>query len=128
MAVPEPKACVTCGREITWRKKWERSWDQVRYCSDQCRRSKPGETDARLESAIIDLLDARAGGGSICPSEAARLVAPDGWRDLMERTRMAARRLVAAGQVEITQGGRPVDPSRAKGPIRLRRVSAPQRV
>ena len=42
------------------------------------------------------------------------------WRPLMERARMAARRLVAAGGVEITQRGRVVDPSSAKGPIRVR--------
>ncbi|MFM9112416.1 MAG: DUF3253 domain-containing protein, partial [Actinomycetota bacterium] len=34
----------------------------------------------------------------------------------------AARRLVVTGEVEITQGGRVVDPSTAKGPIRLRKV------
>lgn len=32
------KICATCGRPFTWRKKWERSWDEVRYCSDRCRR------------------------------------------------------------------------------------------
>jgi hypothetical protein len=40
----------------------------------------------------------------------------------MEPARAAARRLVAAGEVEITQGGRVVDPSTCKGPIRIRRV------
>ena len=65
----------------------------------------------------------RAGGATICPSEAAREVgSEDGWRDLMEPARRAARRLVAAGEVEITQGGKVVDPSSAKGPIRIRRV------
>jgi hypothetical protein len=38
----------------------------------------------------------------------------------MEDTRRAARRLVAAGKLEILQGGRVVDPSTAKGAIRLR--------
>ena len=116
------KLCATCGRVITWRKKWERSWDSVRYCSDQCRRTKPGAIDESLESAILELLDARKAGGTICPSEAARRVDPEGWRELMERTRMAARRLVARGEVEITQNGAVVDPSRAKGPIRLRKM------
>jgi hypothetical protein len=50
------------------------------------------------------------------------VVDPEGWRDLMEPARQAARRLVAAGDVEITQGGHVVDPSTAKGPIRIRRV------
>ena len=48
-------------------------------------------------------------------------VRPDGWRELMEPARRAARRLVAAGRLEITQQGRVVDPSTAKGPVRLRR-------
>ena len=60
---------------------------------------------------------------TICPSEAARAVDADGWRDLMEPARKAARRLVAAGSVVITQGGKVVDPSTAKGPIRIRGVT-----
>lgn len=39
----EPKTCSTCGREITWRKKWERCWDDIKYCSDACRKNKPGD-------------------------------------------------------------------------------------
>lgn len=69
---------------------------------------------------MLALLEARPAASSICPAEAARAVA-DAWRPLMERARMAARRLWAAGRVEITQGGRVVDPSTAKGPIRVRR-------
>ena len=79
--------------------------------------------DRRLEAAILDLLDSRQ--GTICPSEAARAVGgadEAGWRPLMEPARRAARRLVAAGEVEVTQKGRVVDPSTATGPIRIRRV------
>ncbi|MCA8866886.1 MULTISPECIES: DUF2256 domain-containing protein [unclassified Halomonas] len=36
--LPE-KNCVECQRPFTWRKKWARCWDQVRYCSERCRRS-----------------------------------------------------------------------------------------
>ncbi|MCL8024146.1 DUF2256 and DUF3253 domain-containing protein [Nocardioides bruguierae] len=122
MSTPEPKTCATCGRTIEWRKKWERSWDDVRYCSTACRRHKPGPTDEALERSITDLLASRAASSTICPSEAARAVGGEDWRDLMEPARRAARRLVAAGQVEITQGGRVVDPSTAKGPIRVRRA------
>ncbi|NBV74371.1 MAG: DUF3253 domain-containing protein [Actinobacteria bacterium] len=77
--------------------------------------------DRRLETEIRSLLDARARGATICPSEAARAVADD-WKPLMERARSAARRLVVAGEVEVLQGGRVVDPSTAKGPIRVRLV------
>ncbi len=31
------KPCLACGRPFTWRKKWERVWDEVKYCSDRCR-------------------------------------------------------------------------------------------
>ncbi|MBM3885063.1 MAG: DUF2256 domain-containing protein [Gemmatimonadetes bacterium] len=40
------KTCEACGRPFTWRKKWERDWDQVRYCSDACRR-RGASTDRR---------------------------------------------------------------------------------
>lgn len=120
------KVCATCGRTITWRKKWERDWESVRSCSDACRSHKPGAQDRVLEQAILRLLDQRGAGKTICPSEAARAVASSddeaSWRPLMERARAAARRLVADGRIVITQGGRVVDPSRAKGAIRLRKA------
>ena len=34
------KVCPVCGRPFTWRKKWEKVWDEVKYCSDRCRRRK----------------------------------------------------------------------------------------
>ncbi|MFN5679800.1 MAG: DUF2256 domain-containing protein, partial [Flavobacteriia bacterium] len=24
-------------RPFSWRKKWEKNWDEVKYCSDRCR-------------------------------------------------------------------------------------------
>lgn len=114
------KPCTVCGRVITWRKKWERDWDNVRYCGDACRRKGLTDQDASLEGAILALLAARAHGATICPSEAARVVAPLAWEPLMEPARAAARRLVAQGRVVITQRGHIVDPSTAKGPIRVR--------
>ena len=77
--------------------------------------------DRRLEETIVGLLGRRPTGASICPSEAARSVGGEEWRSLMEPARAAARRLQAAGQVTILQKGRPVDPSTAKGPIRIGR-------
>ena len=32
------KICRVCQRPFTWRKKWERDWENVAYCSDRCRR------------------------------------------------------------------------------------------
>lgn len=122
MSAGETKPCAVCGRAIEWRKKWERDWANVRYCSKACRSRGTGSGDDALERAILALLEARRPGATICPSEAARRVDPENWRARMEDARMAVRRLVAEGRAEITQGGRVVDPSRAKGPIRVRLV------
>jgi hypothetical protein len=32
------KTCAECGRPFVWRKKWEKNWDEVKYCSDACRK------------------------------------------------------------------------------------------
>jgi len=32
------KICAACGLPFSWRKKWERDWEQVKYCSDRCRK------------------------------------------------------------------------------------------
>ncbi|MBB2988009.1 DUF2256 and DUF3253 domain-containing protein [Terracoccus luteus] len=115
------KTCDRCGRTITWRKAWERDWESVRWCSSACRKAGVNDTDRELEATMERMLDARSRSSSLCPSEVARAVGDDDWRDLMEPARNAARRLVAAGKAEVTQGGQVIDPSRAKGPIRVRR-------
>ena len=121
MAEPAEKLCERCGRTMQWRAKWARNWNEVKYCSDACRKQRLTAVDTALEDAILQLLNARARDASICPSEAARAVGGESWQSLMEPARKAARRLVAQEKVQITQGGKVVDPSRAKGPIRIRR-------
>ncbi|MBC2934248.1 DUF3253 domain-containing protein [Nocardioides sp. zg-1228] len=84
-------------------------------------RPATADVDRRLEASILELLARRAPTSTICPSDAARAVGDaDSWRELMEPARRAARRLVDRGRVEITQGGRVVDPAAATGPIRIR--------
>ncbi|MEM9255152.1 MAG: DUF2256 domain-containing protein [Pseudomonadota bacterium] len=34
------KVCPVCDRPFQWRRKWQRDWATVRYCSERCRRSK----------------------------------------------------------------------------------------
>lgn len=38
--LPE-KNCIACQRPFTWRKKWQNVWDEVKYCSDACRKGTP---------------------------------------------------------------------------------------
>ncbi|MFH6772076.1 DUF2256 domain-containing protein [Gaetbulibacter aestuarii] len=37
--LPE-KICPTCGLPFSWRKKWRNNWENVKYCSEKCRRNK----------------------------------------------------------------------------------------
>ncbi|MDB3860500.1 DUF2256 domain-containing protein [Paracoccaceae bacterium] len=32
------KLCIVCQRPFSWRKKWEKVWDEVKYCSQKCKR------------------------------------------------------------------------------------------
>lgn len=42
--LPE-KICAACGRKFAWRKKWASVWEEVRYCSEACRRKTKAKTD-----------------------------------------------------------------------------------
>ena len=34
------KLCARCGRLMSWRRKWAQCWDEVKYCSERCRRQR----------------------------------------------------------------------------------------
>jgi len=42
--LPE-KLCPACNRPFAWRKKWEKNWDEVKYCSERCRNAKQSKSD-----------------------------------------------------------------------------------
>lgn len=81
-----------------------------------------GPLPRRVRAAVLALARHRGADSSTCPSDAARAVGGDDWRDLMDQTRDIARELARAGEVEITQGGEVLDPEVPwRGPIRIRR-------
>jgi hypothetical protein len=49
--LPE-KPCAACGRPFVWRKKWEKVWDEVRYCSDRCRSEARRQTRAGPKETV----------------------------------------------------------------------------
>lgn len=58
---------------------------------------------------------------STCPSDAARAIGGENWRDLMPDAREIARELAKSGDVEITQRGKVLDADGDwRGPIRIR--------
>lgn len=77
-------------------------------------------TPERMRSVLLELARSRGPERTICPSEAARALDADDWRELMEPVRAQACRLADEGLVEITQKGAAVDGRTARGPIRVR--------
>ena len=102
------------------RAKWAQRWDEVRYCSKQCKQARLRKVDEALEQKVLELTSARGPRATICPSEVARAVGGEDWRPLMKPARYAVNRLAALGRVEVLQKGRAVDAPSAKGPIRVR--------
>ncbi len=76
-------------------------------------------TDKKISDEILEMLLRRDAGKTICPSEVARALFPDGWREEMDHVRSVAKELVKSGKIVITQAGQEVDPDDFKGAIRL---------
>ena len=73
----------------------------------------------RAAATVRALLRHRAG-STICPSDAARVVGGEGWRDLMPLVRDVAWELAGEGAAVIQQRGQAVGTRRdVKGPIRI---------
>ena len=78
-------------------------------------------SDQRFRDTILRMARERGPSKSICPSDAARAIGGETWRDLMDDARQAARDLARDGEVVITQGNDVLDPDATwRGPIRIR--------
>lgn len=77
------------------------------------------------QGVVLALLAARVPGATVCPSEAARVLAAGtagtDWRAMMPTVHAAIDGLVSAGRVRLTWKGIPL-PSRA-GPYRIGRIA-----
>ena len=62
------KTCVVCNRPFTWRKKWERCWDEVTTCSKSCNAARKREKRADGAEDDVDIDQSDKGGS-----------ASDGW-------------------------------------------------
>ena len=66
------KTCVTCKRPFTWRKKWEKCWDDVTTCSKKCNRErrKARREEKRKEEGGEGSSGAAAQGGTAAAAAA----------------------------------------------------------
>jgi hypothetical protein len=75
--------------------------------------------DAALREEILRIAEHRGTAKTLCPSEAARSIGGEAWRDLMPAARRVSFELAAEGRVDVTQKGERVEPG-VRGPIRVR--------
>ncbi|QRR02474.1 DUF3253 domain-containing protein [Dyadobacter sandarakinus] len=76
----------------------------------------------KIATTILATAMHRGAEKSTCPSEIARMLFPDDWRNHMKEVREVAIELHNKGSVVITQKGVPVDVEHIKGPVRIRIV------
>lgn len=73
-----------------------------------------------IAATILELSAKRGKDKTICPSEVARILWPEDWRNYMEKIRKTAFALRDEGKVVITQKGNEVSGNEVAGPIRIR--------
>ena len=81
----------------------------------------PDGQRARLAATMRALLRNRRPEATICPSDAARTIGGESWRDLMDAAREVAAELSQAGIIVVRQHGTDIDLATAAGPVRLAR-------
>ncbi|WP_227494394.1 DUF3253 domain-containing protein [Ramlibacter pallidus] len=91
-------------------------------------------TDDQVRDAIAVLLQERQPPATMCPSEAARMLAPENWKVLMPQVRAVAVAMANDGLLDIRQGGRTLardapcaGPSASVGPSGTPRDTTPRR-
>lgn len=128
--IPEKLRAELVSELMRARREVKTRGDDVRHCVHDAKvalgeRGEPwweapsdeGRRD-RLAATIRTLLRHRDG-KSICPSDAARVVGGDRWRDVVAIAREVAHVLVEQEVVIITQKGQVVDVRHARGPVRI---------
>lgn len=134
------KDCVVCGRPFTWRKKWERCWDEVLTCSNRCkterRQRKPGggaqkseEKPSYDKASATAAVAAAVAAGAV--SSAARNLSPASCDEIVEESEMVVQLAdeEAASEEETEQDPRELRKSRKaalKAERRARRAQSPQ--
>ncbi|RMB61486.1 DUF3253 domain-containing protein [Tessaracoccus antarcticus] len=129
-AIPEKLRAELVSELMRARREVGRRGDEARHCVQDAKvalgeRGEPWWEEAsdegrraRLAATIRTLLRHRDG-TTICPSDAARVVGGDRWRDVVPVAREVAHHLVGQGEVVVQQKGETVDVREARGPVRI---------
>jgi len=60
------KICAACNLPFNWRKKWEKVWDEVKYCSERCKKSKSKPWTAHLPPKVSAFAESRQTSEKYC--------------------------------------------------------------
>ncbi|MEH3112343.1 DUF3253 domain-containing protein [Pedobacter terrae] len=74
----------------------------------------------KIAEQILHMASQRGADKSTCPSEIARMLFPDHWREHMSNVMEVAIGLYIEGKISITQQGKAVDVEKIKGPVRIK--------
>lgn len=80
------KVCVSCGKPFTWRKKWEKNWDEITTCSKRCNSER---RRASRRSGVSD--DASSDGVEAAPVDGVEAAPVDGAKAARKAARKAAK-------------------------------------
>ena len=72
-----------------------------------------------IRSRLLEFARKRGENKTFCPSEIARSIDQENWRDLMHSVRLEGKKMASENLLICTQKGKPMDPLLAKGPIRF---------
>lgn len=110
------KICVVCERPFTWRKKWERCWDEVTTCSKACNSQR--RRGGKSQGGAVDALQqqsSRPGSPATVTDDASDQ--DDGPGDLKKlakaarkeakKAKKAAKRLQREGNAPASTGQKP---------------------
>ena len=114
------KHCSSCGRPFEKQKRFEKNWDEIKYCSAKCRKERLETKQIELEEFMLKKLTTVS---NICPSQVAEeFYGKDKMKQMMEPIRCAYRRLHLAKRLKITQKKKQLTSLNFRGPIRIEKL------
>ena len=107
------KHCLSCGRPFSEQKRWEENWDNIKYCSQKCRRNKWDKKFENLEKFILN-------NSNLNIVEVEENYFNKKNRDSHEIVKSACRRLHLSGKITILQKGKPILSTNFRGKYEIK--------
>ena len=87
------KTCISCGLSFSFRKKFEKDWDEIKYCSKKCRKNKLEKSDKEIEDFILEFARGLYPPKAIQARTISRTYFGIHWKKFHQRVLAAIRRL-----------------------------------